>query len=76
MRTVNLILVFIIGVVVGHTVTPLISHNQAMRDICPFVATDHRDPDEIFIKFLNSKYKITIEDRTEQGRVNRPTTLP
>ncbi len=65
MKVFNLILMFLLGILFGHMVTPLMSDNQAMRDFCPFVTPEDRDQDALFIKFLSDKYDIRIEKKHE-----------
>lgn len=65
MKVFNLILVFLLGILFGHIVTPLMGSNQAIREVCPFVSTEKRDQDALFIKFLSEKYDIRIEKKHE-----------
>ena len=63
MRTFGLVIMFIIGIAVGHIITPLIANNEVMRKICPFVTVEKNDPDEVFIKLLTDKYRIIIREK-------------
>ncbi len=65
MKVLNLVLMFLLGILFGHMITPLMSDNQTMRNVCPFVSAEDRDQDALFIKFLSEKYDIRIEKKNE-----------